>query len=160
MTRGTWPILAWSLWAWQLRVKEGAQLYGMASQLGAAAWMAKYGRDDELESDHYGMNYMASAGYDVQGAVELQEKFVELSKSRQAGFWIIYLPATRHQLRESTENQARAANFASGKRYRARYQAAIAQLKKDRPPIKPRQRRKKHWLKRMGVWLFNIWTKP
>ena len=48
--------------------QAGEQLYGMASQLGSAAWMAKYGRDDELESDYYGMAYMAKAGYEVAGS--------------------------------------------------------------------------------------------
>ena len=43
------------------------------------------------------------------------------------------MPAIRHQLRGLKKNQARATNVASGKRYRARYQAAIAQLKKDAP---------------------------
>ena len=39
----------------------------------------KYGRDQELESDHYGMKYMKLAGYDLAGAVSLQETFVRLS---------------------------------------------------------------------------------
>ena len=41
--------------------------------------MAKYGRDDELEADKYGMKYMASVGYDPQAAVSLQETFVRLN---------------------------------------------------------------------------------
>jgi len=41
----------------------------------------KYGRDQELESDHYGMKYMKAAGYDPQGAVTLQETFVRLSQA-------------------------------------------------------------------------------
>ena len=41
----------------------------------------KYGRDQELESDHYGMKYMKLAGYDPWGAVTLQETFVRLSEA-------------------------------------------------------------------------------
>src|SRR5262245_19021704 len=41
----------------------------------------KYGRDQELESDHYGMKYMKLAGYDPWGAVTLQETFVRLFES-------------------------------------------------------------------------------
>jgi predicted Zn-dependent protease len=41
----------------------------------------KYGRDQELESDHYGMQYMKSAGFDPGGAVTLQETFVRLSEA-------------------------------------------------------------------------------
>jgi len=42
----------------------------------------KYGRSAELESDKYGMRYMAKAGYDPQGAVALQETFLRLSEGR------------------------------------------------------------------------------
>lgn len=56
------------------------------SELGAAAWMASYGREDELEADRYGMQYMSRAGYDPEGAVELQRTFVRLSEGRNAGF--------------------------------------------------------------------------
>ena len=41
----------------------------------------KYGRDQELESDLYGMKYMKLAGYDPSGAVTLQETFVRLSEA-------------------------------------------------------------------------------
>ena len=51
------------------------------SGLGAALTMTRYGRDAELESDHYGMIYMQRAGYDPRGAVTLQEKFVKLSEA-------------------------------------------------------------------------------
>src|SRR5262245_26824656 len=58
-----------------------AGLANMALQ-GAGAGMQmiqmKYGRDQELQSDKYGMEYMKRAGYDVQGAVTLQETFVRL----------------------------------------------------------------------------------
>ena len=49
--------------------------------LGAALTTTKYGRDAELESDHYGMIYMQRAGYDPRGAITLQEKFVKLSEA-------------------------------------------------------------------------------
>lgn len=50
--------------------------------LGAALTATKYGRDAELEADHYGMIYMKRAGYDPQGAVTLQEKFVKLAEEK------------------------------------------------------------------------------
>lgn len=150
MTRGTLANIGLATLGVATQGQEGAQLYGMASQLGAAAWMAKYGRDDELESDHYGMNYMASAGYEVQGAVELQEKFVELSKSRQSGFLDNLFASHPPSTQRVTENQARAANFASGKRYRARYQAAIAQLKKDFPAYQAETAAKKALVEKDG----------
>jgi len=48
--------------------------------LGAQLVQVKYGRDQELEADKYGMKYMKGAGYDPWGAVTLQETFVRLSK--------------------------------------------------------------------------------
>jgi predicted Zn-dependent protease len=56
------------------------------ASLGAKLTVAKYGRDHELESDQYGMKYMAKAGYDLQGAVELQKLFVELSKGSNSSW--------------------------------------------------------------------------
>ncbi len=49
---------------------------------GAAAGlvMSKYSRHQELESDHYGMIYMAKAGYNPEAAIRLQEIFLKLSK--------------------------------------------------------------------------------
>ena len=87
MSRGTLANIGLAAVAVGTQGRDGGQLYGMASQLGAAAWMAKYGRDDELESDFYGMDYMARAGYEPQGAVELQRTFVKLSEGRQTGFF-------------------------------------------------------------------------
>jgi predicted Zn-dependent protease len=52
--------------------------------VGAQLVQQKYGRDQELESDHYGMKYMKLAGYDPSGAVTLQETFVRLSQQEGA----------------------------------------------------------------------------
>lgn len=52
--------------------------------LGAAMVQMKYGREQELEADHYGMVYMQRAGYDLNAAVTLQETFVRLSEGQGA----------------------------------------------------------------------------
>jgi len=44
----------------------------------------RYSRDAELEADRYGMRYMARAGYDPRGAVDLQETFVRLNEQRRS----------------------------------------------------------------------------
>jgi beta-barrel assembly-enhancing protease len=57
--------------------------------LGAQLVQLKYGREQELEADEYGMKYMKGAGYEPWGAVTLQEAFVRLSNesgARQQGF--------------------------------------------------------------------------
>ena len=50
--------------------------------VGAQLVQQKYGREQELESDKYGMKYMKLAGYDPSGAVSLQETFVRLSQQQ------------------------------------------------------------------------------
>ncbi len=55
--------------------------------MGVNLTMAQYSQEHELESDQYGMKYMAKAGYDLNAAVELQQLFVELSKNQQSS-WV------------------------------------------------------------------------
>ncbi|MGV0035283.1 MAG: M48 family metalloprotease [Candidatus Azotimanducaceae bacterium WSBS_2022_MAG_OTU7] len=57
------------------------------AMLGSQLISQRYGRQAELESDYYGMKYMARAGYDPAAAISLQEKFVELDKERKAS-WV------------------------------------------------------------------------
>jgi predicted Zn-dependent protease len=52
--------------------------------LGAQLVQTKYGRDQELEADEYGMKYMKNVGYDPWGAVTLQEAFVRLASESGA----------------------------------------------------------------------------
>ena len=56
-----------------------ANLALQGAGLGAQLVQMKYGRDQESEADHYGMVYMKRAGYDLQGAVTLQETFVRIA---------------------------------------------------------------------------------
>jgi predicted Zn-dependent protease len=119
--------------------QQGAEMYGLASRLGAATWMAKYGRNDELESDFYGMDYMAKAGYAPQGAVELQQTFVKLSEGKQTDFLSGLFASHPPSIQRVEANRARAKTLPEGKRYRQRYQSAIAQLQKDAPAYQAQQ---------------------
>ena len=56
------------------------------AQLGSQLISTKYGRNAELESDYYGTQYMARAGYDPTAAVSLQQTFVRLSEGRETSF--------------------------------------------------------------------------
>lgn len=60
------------------------QVAQMGSTIGAQMINSKYGREAELESDRYGMEYMARAGYNTQGAVDLQRTFVKLSAGQKS----------------------------------------------------------------------------
>ncbi len=73
------------------QVALGNSAYGglatTGAQLASQLVLQKYGRDAELESDRYGMDYMKRAGYDVQGAVSLQETFVRMSGNKGSSWF-------------------------------------------------------------------------
>ncbi|MGI9222122.1 MAG: M48 family metalloprotease [Woeseiaceae bacterium] len=103
---------------------------GIAAQLIST----KYGRSAELESDKYGMRYMAHAGYDPQGAVSLQETFVRLSEGRNQD-WIEGLFASHPPSHERVkENRKRANKMEPGGFLGVtEYQAALQQARSAKP---------------------------
>lgn len=106
-------------------------LANAASQAGSAAFMAKYGRDDELESDKYGMEYLARLGYDPYAAVSLQETFVRLSANQRQDFISGLFASHPPSQARVNANRERAANLPPGERFRDRYQQHLALLHKD-----------------------------
>jgi len=94
--------------------------------------LARYGRDHELESDHFGMQYMSRAGYDPQAAVELQQTFVRLSEGRESD-WLSGLFASHPPSQERVEENRKTAQGLTGS-YRGRepYQKAIRRLVQTR----------------------------
>ncbi len=85
------------------KTEAGQQIAVMVPQLGAQLITTKYGRDAERESDLYGMRYMSAAGYNPQGAVELQETFVKLSEGRRTD-WLSGLFASHPASAERVAN--------------------------------------------------------
>jgi predicted Zn-dependent protease len=101
--------------------------------LGAQLVQTKYSREQELESDQYGMRYMKAAGYDPTGAVTLQETFVRLSEQggRQQG-WLEGLFASHPPSTERVAQNKRllAELGAGGELGQERYAAVVAPLLK------------------------------
>lgn len=100
------------------QIALGNSAYGglatSGAQLASQAVLQKYGRDAELESDHYGMDYMKRAGYDVQGAVTLQETFVRMSGNQQSS-WFDGLFASHPPSQERVDaNRRYAAKLGAG----------------------------------------------
>jgi predicted Zn-dependent protease len=96
----------------------------------------KYGRDQELESDLYGMRYMKGAGYDPQGAVDLQQTFVRLSNERGAKSGLFDRLFSSHPPSQERveKNRATAAQLGSGGIIGEKeYQTRIAALTKAKP---------------------------
>ncbi len=103
---------------------------GMAAQLVTM----KYGRDAELESDFYGMQYMSKAGYDPRGAISLQETFVRLSDGRRTD-WLSGLFASHPPSQERVNtNIATAASLpAGGKSGEQEFQRVMQKTRAAKP---------------------------
>ncbi len=116
------------------------QLAVLGANVGAQLVNLRYGREAELESDYYGMQYMSKAGYDPQGAVSLQKTFVELSKEQGAadGGWLAGLFSSHPPSQERVQaNIATAAKLPPGGVVGDdRYQAAMAQTMEILPAYK------------------------
>ncbi|MEH6606594.1 MAG: M48 family metalloprotease, partial [Pseudomonadales bacterium] len=102
--------------------------------LGAQMIQGKYGRDAERESDYYGMRAMAAVGYDPQGAVELQETFVKLSKGRDQD-WVSGLFSTHPPSQERVDANKKTAQAlpSGGARNESVYNRRIAKIRHDKP---------------------------
>jgi predicted Zn-dependent protease len=116
------------------RDKGYSNLAQLGASVGAQLVNQKYGRDAERESDQYGMNYMSRAGYDPQGAVQLQQTFVKLSEDRRQD-WLSGLFASHPPSPERVQNNIRIATTlpAGGETGRQRYRQSVARLLKAKP---------------------------
>jgi predicted Zn-dependent protease len=112
-----------------------AGLMVQGAGVGAALVQTKYGREQELESDQYGMKYMKAAGYDPQAAVSLQETFVRLSADQKSASWLEGLFASHPPSPERVErNKATLQQLGGGGELGTeRYLARIAPLLKVKP---------------------------
>jgi predicted Zn-dependent protease len=134
MSRGM--IVQGGLLAAQVAASDSdyGNLYMAGAGLGAQLMMQRYGREAELEADHYGIDYMQRAGYDVQGAVTLQETFVRMSANKQSS-WFDGLFASHPPSQERVDaNRRHAAKFPPGGETGAEaYAAAIRQTMQWKP---------------------------
>ncbi len=124
--------------------RAGQQVAMMVPQLGAQLITQKYGRDAERESDYYGMQYMSQAGYDPQGAVDLQQTFVKLSEGRRSD-WISGLFASHPPSQERVQNNKETAASLpdGGDLGRQRYQQKMAYLKRIAPAYEAHDKARK-----------------
>ncbi|HOY24539.1 MAG TPA: M48 family metalloprotease [Cellvibrio sp.] len=108
-----------------------------ALAVGANAWNSKYSRDHESDSDKFGIKYMVKAGYDPQGAVELQELFVRMV-DKQEPSWLEGMFASHPPSRDRVAaNRAEIAKYPKGgARNKEAFQRALGQLKKDKNAYK------------------------
>lgn len=111
-----------------------ANIWMAGANVGAQLISQRYGRKAELESDLYGMQYMSEAGYDPQGAVDLQQTFVRLSEGRRSD-WLSGLFAS-HPPSEArvAANRQTAANLpAGGERGADQFRSVMRKTIKAKP---------------------------
>lgn len=103
--------------------------------MGTSGAQAFYSRENELESDFYGINYMVSEGYDPYGAVELQQTFLALSQKNNASsdFLSTFFASHPPSSERVAKNQRRAQALPKGKRNRAAFLKATSQIRRDKP---------------------------
>jgi predicted Zn-dependent protease len=121
---------------------ELGQVVGQGAAVGAQLLQAKYGRDDELESDRYGMKYMKRAGYDLQAAVSLQELFVRKFQAGTEQDWMTGLFASHPPSPERVAANRRTMQEMGGPGGDVgteRYRAALASLKRAAPAYEKHQ---------------------
>ncbi|MFO7983756.1 MAG: M48 family metalloprotease [Desulfuromonadales bacterium] len=89
---------------------EGSGYGVLAEQGGALAASLidrSYSREQERESDRLGIDYMVEAGYDPQGAVQLQEFFADKVEGQGNSSWLTGLfrthPFSRERLKANRE---------------------------------------------------------
>ena len=114
--------------------KDYGQLAVGAAALGSQLIATKYSRSAELEADHYGMKYMAKAGYDPAAAIDLQQTFVKLSQGQKTS-WLDGLFASHPPSPERVEANRRTARelAVKGRLGEQEYQHHIAPLIKSKP---------------------------
>lgn len=124
--------------------EDKSALIGKTAGIVGGMLSLKYGRDDERESDYYGMIYMDRAGYDPQAAVTLQEKFFKLRNSVRSG-WFEALISSHPPSEERVENNRKLAQKlrSGGDLGTERYRQAIAHLRSVRPAYEAYEKSRK-----------------
>ncbi len=113
---------------------DASDLIVGGSGVAAGLMVTKFGRDDELEADRYGIEYMVRAGYDPQAAVDLQQTFLTLNDRREPG-WLAGLFSTHPPTRERVEkNRETVKGYpAGGELGREAYARVMAPLRQAQP---------------------------
>lgn len=124
--------------------KEYSNLAQLGASVGAQLINTRYGRDAERESDEFGIKYMVAAGYDPQGAVDLQRTFLELSKDRRQDFITGLFASHPPSAERLANNQKLVAELnVGGEVGRERYQNTMSRLIQSKPAYEAYDKAKK-----------------
>lgn len=110
----------------------GGDIVSSGIRAGGGLVMASYSREQELEADLFGTEYMSKAGYNPQASVELQAKLLSLSAGRGentlAALFASHPPSDERMQR----NQETANKLSGSNRNKQRFQQELATLFKDK----------------------------
>ncbi len=114
--------------------KEYSNLAQVGASVGAQLINTRYGRDAERESDLFGIEYMVEAGYDPQGAVDLQATFLKLSEGRRQDFLSGLFASHPPSAERLALNKETAARFGpGGETGREAYQRTMSRMLEAQP---------------------------
>lgn len=114
--------------------KEYSNLAQAGAGIGAQLINTKYGRSAELEADRFGIEYMVEAGYNPQGAVDLQATFLELSGDKRQDFLSGLFASHPPSAERLATNKRLAAEYgATGELGRETYQRTMSGLIEAEP---------------------------
>ena len=97
----------------------------------------RYGRQDELESDQHGVEYMRAADYDPQGMVQMMEILERSGGTRPPEFFSSH-PSPEHRL--AILQKLAAAQPAGGRLNEAQFRQAVGARLQSSVPAAPDSR--------------------
>jgi predicted Zn-dependent protease len=123
---------------------QGSTLGDLTAQLGsigAGALLASYSRDNEREADDLGLRYMATAGYDPQGFVELMDMLRSLNKQNPNAVQTLFSTHPMSDERYQTAVDAVRTRYpqTTGTLHRERYMDQTAGLRRIQGAIEAMQ---------------------
>ena len=86
---------------------DGGMSSGQIASVVANMVSMKYGRDDELESDKYGLGYMANSGYQPEQMIRVMEILNEASGGRQQSEFTSSHPSPENRIAKIKEEIAK-----------------------------------------------------
>ncbi|MCG8673587.1 MAG: M48 family metalloprotease [Pseudomonadales bacterium] len=147
MSKGTLINVALAGTSMALGDSAFGNVAGQIGQLGGAAMLAHYSRDDERQADALGMEYMVKSQYTPLGMVGLMDLLRSLSKHQPSAMEMMF---STHPM--SDERYATAVKHAEGRwgfaktqaKHRDRYMDNTAPLRRLKPAIKAMENAERH----------------
>ncbi|MDX1694074.1 MAG: M48 family metalloprotease [Ketobacteraceae bacterium] len=147
MSKGTLLNVALAGTSMVLGDSAASGIAGQLGQLGGAALLAHYSRDDERQADALGMEYMVKGNYSPTGMVNLMEMLLNLSDHNPSTIEMMFSthPMSRERYQNTTELAQSRWSFARDQNLgRERYMDNTARLRNMKSAIKAMETAEQH----------------